>query len=94
MSWVRKGNNRYYRRSLRIGERVITEHCGGGARGDRAARRDQMNRSRRARQREADRAVAAELLRDNAQVARAVNHVDRIVSRALESGGVFASCPA
>ena len=72
MAWERRGNRRYYYRSIRRGRRVVKQYFGRGPLAEQAAREDAERRAARERERQA---MLAEM-RGMQEVARLTDQVE------------------
>jgi hypothetical protein len=85
MAWLRHG--RYWYRSRRIGDRVISEYLGAGPVAQMAAERDQAARDRRAKARAAEMAAQKADLAIDKQLDQLGDLVRAMTTAALVAGG-------
>ena len=89
MAWEERSGRCYYYRKRREGGRVLSEYVGGGLAGEMAAMLEQMERERRAAEREPwRRQIAAEAALDQ-EVGEYDELVRRLTAAALLASGYY-----
>ncbi len=83
MAWIQKGNRRYYYRSRREGDRVISEYIGTGLFAELQAEQDQVERLERQTRMRKQKKLRQEFKQAERAVDQACNFVNQIVHAAF-----------
>ena len=85
MSWEYRGNNKYYYRKKRLGNRIVSEYVGRGEVAEMIAASDVMNRNRRKTERHRAESVIQDLSRTFMYSDRLVEEYDNKVDTVVKT---------